>query len=307
VRNFLGTAVSVLLAACAARPSPSVVADAPAPGRDWAAIVAGGYVVPDDCDAFTLCLELSASLGAADPVLRDDHAYGILAQWIVNQHRLSGEQLRELSRLWRVNLLDGLGQVGTDAVLLRSFSALSLALVATEDVRRPFLAPGEVRELLDAALHYLKGEQDLRDYDRTKGWIHATAHTADLLKFLARNPRVDAAGLRAILDGIAAKLAVPMDGAFRMGEDERLARVLVSAVLRKECDEAMFDTFLASLSTSLAGARDHQPFDPAHFAIEQNVLHCLRALHAVLVSAGPLPPQAERARDAVTEWLGAAR
>lgn len=307
MRPFPILVVAIFLAACSGTPRPSVAHVVIPPGTDWAAVIANGYAVPPGLDAFVLSQELSMQLACTSPVDRDEHAYGILAQWILKQHLLTGDQLRVHGARWRSNLLVGLGESGTDTVLLRSFSALALSLLAAEDLQRPFFTPGEVRELLDAALDYLHGERDLRDYDRTKGWMHATAHTADLLKFLARNPKVDAAGLRAILEGIAAKLAVPMEGAFRMGEDERLARVLVSTVLRKECDEAMFDAFLATSRASLDGARDHQPFDPAYLAIEQNVLHCLRALQAVLVSAGGLPPQAERARDALVEWFATVR
>jgi hypothetical protein len=297
----------LILVACSAAPTAPVAKVDLRQSTDWGAVIAKGYAVPPGADAFELSKELSAQLASPSPQSRDEHAFGIFANWILKQHVLSPEQMRFHCERWRANLQPGIGERGTDTVFLRSFSALALSLLAAEDVQRPFLAPGEVRELLNAALEYLHAERDLRDYDRTQGWIHATAHTADLLKFLARNAKVDAAGLRAILDGIAAKLAVPMDGAFRMGEDERLARAVVSIVLRAECDEAMFAAFLGEMRVSLDAARAHEPWDPAHFAIEQNLLHCLRALQSVLVSAGSLPPQAERARDALAEWFGSVR
>jgi uncharacterized protein DUF2785 len=43
--------------------------------------------------------------------------------------------------------------------------------------------------LLAAALAYLRDERDTRGFDPAKGWIHSTAHTADLVAALARNPQ----------------------------------------------------------------------------------------------------------------------
>ena len=53
--------------------------------------------------------------------------------------------------------------------------------------QKKLLDVGQRRE--NDALAYLAAELDLRGIEPRVGWIHATAHTADLLKFLARNPR----------------------------------------------------------------------------------------------------------------------
>ncbi|MGE3174614.1 MAG: DUF2785 domain-containing protein [Planctomycetota bacterium] len=278
-------------------------AGAQEPARDWAAIAAAGHAVPDGADPFALLVELGELLGSPDPRLRDELAYGIAAQWIVRQRLLQPEQLRQLARRWRPNLAHGLGETGTDTVLLRSFSCLALSLIAARDVQQECLSQEELRALLAAAIAFLAGERDLRDHDPQLGWIHATAHTADLLKFLARNPRVDADGLTAILGAIGEKLAMPMAGAFRMGEDERLARAIAAVLLRESCPPAALNAMLATLEAAVQRARTTEPFDPRQFAVEQNVLHCCRTLYALLDLAGELPPHAERARRSLGDWL----
>jgi hypothetical protein len=288
----------LILSSCA-----SVEAErAPIATRDWSMIAKSG-AVPAGENAFELALELSELLGSRDPVQRDDFAYGLLANWIVRQKLFAPDQLRELARRWTANLERGLGSRGDDSVLLRSFSALSLSLIAARDLQAPFLEEHEVRNLLERTLDYSAREQDLRDWDPKLGWIHAVAHTADLLKFLARNPHVDSAGLNQILKAIERRLSTPMERAFSMGEDERLARTLAAVILRADHDEAAFESFLARLADTRSRARDTQPFAPANLAIAENISHTLRALHTGLAAAADLPPHAQRARDATLRAL----
>lgn len=275
------------------------------PPRDWAAIVAAGHAVPAGEDALQLLLELDEVLGSRDSHLRDDCGFGIAVQWLLRQHLVEPAGLRQLRDRWLANLQQGLGEVGTDTVLRRSFSALCLSVLAARDLQTPFLDAAEVRALLDRAVVYLRDEHDLRDHEPAIGWIHATAHTADLLKFLARSPHLDAAGLTTILDAVAAKLAVPMPGAFRMGEDERLARAVLAVVLRDEHDAEAFAAFVARMAATIDAARHCEPFDPQHFAVEQNGLHCLRTLHTLLATAGDLPRPAHLALQVLAKELAA--
>jgi hypothetical protein len=122
---------------------------------------------------------------------------------------------------------------GTDEVFRRSFSALDLSVLAALDNEHPFLSEEEFARLLSSTLAYLAGEKDLRAFDVRTGWMHATAHTADVLKFLGRNPRLRPADQRRILDGIAAK-ARDAGLAFTHGENERLAAAVMSLVLHKD-------------------------------------------------------------------------
>lgn len=273
------------------------------PSRDWNAIVAADYRVPPGEEALPVLLELDEVLGDRDSHRRDDCGYGIAVQWLLRQRLVDPAGLRQLRDRWLANLQRGLGEVGTDTVLRRSFSALCLSVLAARDLQTSFLDAAEVRALLDRAVTYLRDERDLRDHEPEVGWIHATAHTADLLKFLARNPQLDAAGLTTILDAIAAKLAVPMPGAFRMGEDERLARAVLAVVRRNEHDAEAFVAFVARVVASIDAARRCEPFAAQQFAVEQNGLHCLRTLHTLLATAGELPPQAERALQVLAKQL----
>jgi hypothetical protein len=274
--------------------------------RDWNAVVEADYALPADAAPFELALELTELLGSRDPKLRDDYAFGITANWMARHELFTADELRELARRWTANLERGLGAQGDDRVLARSFSALSLAALVSRELQTPFLHADEVHALLESALAYSARERDLRDWDPELGWIHAVAHTADLLKFLARHPHVDGAGLARILGAVEQRVTAPMPRAFSMGEDERLVRTVAAVLVRVDHDPREFDAFLERLVQARVRARDATPFAPENVAVEQNVLHFLRALHSGLAAIDGLPDHVVRGRDAALRALARA-
>lgn len=271
------------------------------PRRDWAAVIAAGHPVPADCTPLAAVRELAADFGSPDPVARDEHAYGILAQWLHRQRLLTPAELGTLVDEWLPGLQDGLGSAGDDRVLRRSFTALGLSLLAARDLSTPFLDDARRARLVAAASDYLTREVDLRDHDPQRGWIHATAHTADLLKFLARSPATTVDQLQAMLRAIAARTTTPMPRAFSMGEDERLARAVL-AIARRADAAPLAAPFLATLHERAQASRA-EPFAPERFDVEQNALHLLRALHA-LAGADPAvnPAFATAVADTLAHW-----
>ena len=153
----------------------------------WKQIARDKYAVPADSNLGELTAELTDMLASPDPELRDDIAYSTLAAWIYQTRVLDGAALRTLIASLLGNLTAGIGERGTDGVFRRSFSALTLSAVVARDNAAPFLTAEEFRRIEQAALAYLRTEQDLRGYDPEHGWMHSAAHTADLLKFIGRS------------------------------------------------------------------------------------------------------------------------
>jgi hypothetical protein len=284
--------------------STALPAQDPRPAEYWRAIVAAGHAVPEGESPYELIVELSVHLGSRDSVLRDDCGYGIPVNWIYQRRLLQPEELRGLVALWTANLERGLGEVDTDSVLLRSFSALDLSLLAAHDNDAPFLDPDEFASLLEAGLAYLGAERDLRGWVEGIGWVHATAHTADLLKFLARSRHLDPAGQRRILDAIAARMASTAGHVYVFGEDERLAAAVLSLLAREDQDPEAFEAFLNQLATTARAHAAADGFDPVRYAALQNSKNLLRALHVRLTAAGPGSPALADAGRAVLGTLG---
>ena len=220
---------------------------AAAPQHDrafWRSIAKAEYAVPDHESAGDLAHELSALLASPDPELRDDLAYSILAHWIYRPNVLSTSTLLSLTDEWRANLQTGLGEAGTNSVLQRSFSALCLSEMARREAKSPFLGAERYHQLVAEAAAYLTAERDLRGYDAHLHWIHATAHTSDLLAALAASPLLTREEAGAILHAIDARLATAPE-VYTQGEQDRLAAAIVSVIRCKDFDESRFAPWLA--------------------------------------------------------------
>jgi hypothetical protein len=260
----------------------------------WQSIARAQYAVPTNESPFALAKELSGFLGSPDPELRDELAFSILSAWLTGGASFTENELAVLQKDWLANLR-------SDAVLKRSFSALCLASLAERDLKTPFLEADRYRELLDSALAYLASERDLRGYDPQTGWIHATAHTADLLAALARNPRLTPADQRNVLAAIARRLSTAGE-VFTQGEQDRLAQAVAAIVSRSDFDGAAFEAWLIELRASRRQAARTRPLTSAALATHQNDTYFLQALH-VRLSAEPLDGASEKARTAVLDVL----
>lgn len=291
-----------LLLLCAA---PIAGADARPPAHDrafWQRLADADAKLPEGESAAALVAELSQMLGSPDPTLRDEFAYSLTAAWIHRDQRLSPDELRPLLAQWSANLKQGIGEQGTDSVLLRSFSALQLSVLAAYDLKAPFLTQAEFDQLLSAALDYLAAERDVRGYDAQKGWLHSVAHTADLLKFLARSRHLAPADQRRILEAIAAKLAAA--GPLTHGEDERLARAVLSLLGRADFDAAAFRAWHGAYPARRQALAATKPFDIAAYAGLENARHLLSSLHALLAQVKEPAPGLVSARQELLATLG---
>jgi hypothetical protein len=265
----------------------------------WQAIAAHHYEVPAGESAAKLSNELSALLASTDPELRDDLAYSILAGWIARD-ALPDQQLLSLTADWDANLKRGIGETGTDSVLLRSFSALCLASLAEREAKKPFLSEPRYHQLVADGITYLEAERDLRGYDAHLGWIHATAHTADLLQALVDNRMLTSEEGSGILSAIAARLTSAPQ-VYSQGEQDRLAQALLAVLRRDDFKMSVFDDWLTHLREEDTNVWQH-PLTPPSLAIYQNHTYLLQAL-AVHFELEPESEKIIRARRQVLEIL----
>jgi len=287
-------------AASAAAPT---AATAPVHDRAyWKAIVDTDFAVPEGASVRDLLLELSGDLGSPDTELRDTYAYGIPAAWIHRDRRVDDATLRVLMNLWMHNLSVGIGETGNESVLLRSFSALDLSLIAALDNQASFLTPDEFGRLLDAALDYLARERDVRGYVPGTGWHHSVAHTADLLKFLGRSPKIDAAGAKRVQAAIGLKTGAATT-VWIWGEDDRLAAAVISLLRRPDVDAVSFAAFADRFAVAWQQVWENKGgIDPERYAAARNGRNLLAALEVRLALADPFPAR-EPARAAVLAAL----
>jgi len=262
------------------------------PREFWRTIAKNHYAVPVGEEVFPLVRELSGYLGSPDPELRDDLAYSILAVWIVRQKQLPAEELLTLLEEWQGNLRDGIGEAGMDSVFKRSFSALCLELLAERDLKEPFLGETRYRNLVDEALLYLRSERDLRGFDAKKGWIHATAHTADLLAALAENRLFTQQDHSRVLEAIAERLASANE-IFSYGEQDRLSAVAAAMIARNDFDNAQWNSWVAKLDKEDSSLWKDVPPKVQALARFENDSYFLRAVVAQISLRAGTPASAE--------------
>ena len=248
----------------------------------WQALRADHFKLRQDEPVLPLALEAAALLGSTDPELRDGIAYEAVVAWVYEEPRLDAAGLERLRTTLVANAQRGLGELQGDGLFLRSFSTLALSVLAATDLKRPFLSQPQFDELVDVAISGLAGERDLRGYVAGKGWGHATAHSADLVKFLSRSPRLRAEQQRRIVQAVAERLRTAGQ-VFVWGEDARLAAALASLARRADADPAPFNVWFKQLG------EEHEalwsgPFDVSRYVAERAQLNALSALGADLTA-----------------------
>jgi hypothetical protein len=238
---------AVLIAAL--QPAPSISAASEAHDATfWKVIKDQNFAVPPHESVGALALEIADLAASTDPSLRDSYGYETLAAWIYRNNLLTGEQLETLRRKLLPAMISHIGESNNDTVFGRSFSALYMSILAAQDLRKPFLSATAFKETLETALQCYAEEKDLRGYIPVKGWAHATAHVADLLKFLARNRHLSAEDEKRIVSSISQRCRTA-HLVFTWGEDARMAAALLSIVDRKDFDASPFETWFQALIT----------------------------------------------------------
>ncbi len=252
----------------------------------WVALRAADFRLPPEESALPLTLEAAALLGSTDPELRDDIAYEAIETWVLREHRLNAAELDRLRIVFSTNARRGLGDGESDGLFLRSFSLLALAVLAAEDLKRPFLESQQFDGLIDLAITELADERDLRGYVPGKGWGHATAHCADLLKFLARSHWLRAEQQSRIVNAIAERLR-SAGLVFVWGEDAQLAAALNSVASRADADPTPFLAWFKRLNEEHAALWSGH-FDSVRYVPVRTQLNALSAFAADLdADSGP--------------------
>ena len=127
IRGFTMLSILLALAPCSApvRAEASAGVDGAAVGRGqsfWLGL-ANDCAVPAGGSAVDLVREAIGLLGSPDPVWRDDIGYGVVVCCVSQKKLLDAGQRREIIATLAGKLRRGIGEAGTDTVLLRSFSA----------------------------------------------------------------------------------------------------------------------------------------------------------------------------------------
>jgi hypothetical protein len=269
---------------------------------DWSDVLARDFALPAGRPLGELVDKLVAMLAAADPAVRDDIAYPVLA--ISTGRGVLDGQLARFGDLLA-------SHIGTGPVYQRSFAAMTLSWVIVRDAMTHELTDDMVLRWLDTFGRWWLGETDLRGWDADLGWLHAVAHGADLLRAFARSPRLGGQQLCGLLELATERLLSKHGYLWADGEDDRLGYALATVLARPEISAADATGWLARIKDAVdSGAPGPVPSWAAN---------TLRALGSLYVFAdrgvawydpasgamGPVVslPHASTVKDAIADTL----
>ena len=240
----------------------------------WVAVKENNFAFPDGHSVQSLTEVLITYIASTDPELRDTIGLEAFYHWLKQGlYRLN--DLRSINKRLITNLQQNIGETGNDAAFLRSFSALWLANIVSHDNEVKILGQDDIHPILEAALVYFSAEHDIRGYIPVKGWVHAIAHTADLLCALAISNHTDANDHLKILDCITSKLSDSSLGIFRYNEDSRIAQPALWIFIRDTLTLDQIEAWVVSLASDWNGAWQNEDRTRAY----NNGRNFLRALY----------------------------
>jgi hypothetical protein len=259
----------------------------------WHKIIDNNYQLDQIDELNALTDELIGYLDSPDAELRDTIAYSVLARWIISHQYYSDEQLTLMVERLIPKLSVSLGNHDDDTVFGRSYAVLVLSLLAYQDDRSSFMSESLVRDLLEQARRYLIAEQDHRAYIDGKGWANACANTADLLKFLVRNPVIQSNDAQHIINTIAEKITMQTSNIYQHDEDERLAQVVMTVLDFSMATSAELDEWLKHFQKwKVAHTSDDAEYNLSYHATYQNIKNFLRSLYIQMQLVSSVPMEA---------------
>ena len=234
-----------------------------------------------------LCI-LEENLGSLDNDVRE--ACLDIIWELVESDKLSDETYIAIGNRMVGNLNYEIGSKCADSVFLRTFSALILGLIISQDeIRRlsnakPFLTNEIFQSWFRAALKYFINEIDYRGYVKGKGWSHSISHSADLLRDCAFHSLSIKTQHLEILELVSEKLVKNVESIFVNNDDNRLARIVLVIMLRRTLHVSDYEKWTTKIKEKFEGESwldfsSNQDKSIAWF----NTITFLRALYLVIL------------------------
>jgi hypothetical protein len=221
--------------------------------------------------AYTLVEKMLPFIGHEDPHVRDDIVYVCLA--IVSE-RLTHDERSKLLDIYlsREFLFYQIKSTEEGDALRRTFTLLQLAVLLYYHHQEQITDPVFVDKIADALTQYLGQENVLKGYDEQMGWIHAIAHSADVLGQLLVAKELKEEKQVALLDAFVSKFQ-EAHYTYIDNEDERLVTALEKGWKSGHLKEEVIRDFIGKLPMYES---------PSHykglFVVQNNVKHLLRSL-----------------------------
>ena len=215
-------------------------------------------------------------IGSLDSELRDDLIYSAFANWILNYHLLSRDQLHAVAEtvLSEDHMFFQIGARESDSVFRRSFSVLLLPLLLISHRSEPLFTKQEILEIKEKLLRFIQEEQDRRGFIEGKGWAHAIAHSADALNDLAQCEELGIDDLTQILEAIS-PVVCQREMVYCFGEEERLTTPVVAILKRRVLSQEYLHKWIREFTAKTLS----ENATPQRIFLRSNIKNFLQSLY----------------------------
>lgn len=227
-----------------------------------------------DIDKLHLATSLMDHIGDLRSEVRDNLVYVVLAHLFHDQH-LNEEELTQFFNKLRSesHLFYDINNKEQWSILKRSFSLLQLVILVYVHRRDHVIDSKEINLLFDDFMNYLSQENIFLGYDDSVGWVHATAHSADLLAQFMQLETYDEKKLMLMFDQIR-MLVKQRHVIYTHNEDERLVKAVIKGLDRNLLLESYLVTWVKQFTL------DHEVTDQEErLNLKHNIKQFLSSLY----------------------------
>lgn len=224
---------------------------------------------------------LLQNVGHESAQLRDQWNYRLFIQ-LLTENALPKASIHEIVE--QLSSIKGLtfnvGEINSNSVFQRSFSALFLAAIVNGDRQLHYLTDEELSVIAQNAITLLTKERDLRSFISVEqGWAHSIANTSELLCAIIQHPNYPIRFSAQILQAIRSNIW--KDYVFTDDEEERFCNIIES-LLNKGIDEALFIEWIEQLFDQLEMIAFERGYDAIWFKARTNQLNIAKTLYFYL-------------------------
>lgn len=227
-----------------------------------------------DIDKLHLATSLMNHIGELRSEVRDNLVYVVLAHLFHDQHLNEEELTQYLKQLKsESHLFYDMHNKEQWSILKRSFSMLQLVILVYVHRRDHVIDVKEIDLLFDDFMSYLSQEKVFLGYDESVGWVHATAHGADLLAQFMQLEICDEKKIILMFDQMQ-MLVKQRNVIYTHNEDERLVKAVIKGLDRNLLSESYLVTWVKKFTL------DHEVTDQEErLNLKHNIKQFLSSLY----------------------------
>ena len=245
--------------------------------------------------------EMVLHIGSPDNELRDQLNYRLFIE-LLSYQLLTSEQMTFLVQTLQGNdyLYQKIGEVDTDSVFTRSFSALWLTALINVDSQLHFLPDDTAKNLLEICVPYLTKERDVRGFVGEKGWAHSIAHGADLASALISHPQFEIRLSPILLQGIKDSF---WKGTVYVDDEEERLVAIIDQLISKEFPEEILIEWVEQVFDKLQFYLMEVGYTPQYFNARTNTLHFMKTLYFTLKFSQQMPELKGTVSIFISNWM----